>query len=94
MCPVSSYSILYSNSLYKLSQLLTGHTVIAPAIEIVERSFLIRPRCGATIDACMPRSSTSATSAGLASATGLWPPYFILDKGNMKQLLSYVAFLN
>ena len=54
----------------------------------------VAPVRGATIDACMPRSSTSATSAGLASATGLWPPYFILDKGNMKQLLSYVAFLN
>ena len=27
VCPGSSYSNLYSNSLYKLSQLLTGHTV-------------------------------------------------------------------
>ena len=45
VCPGSSYSNLYSNSLYKLSQLLTGHTVVIPKIiekyyDIIYKIFL------------------------------------------------------
>ena len=37
VCPGSSYSNLYSNSLYKLSQLLTGHTAsLTPDIRQIE----------------------------------------------------------